>query len=265
MSKKPQVLGRTADGTVAAGAIVLIYTDSEPKKFILGEETSYVIEKKPELVAKFRSSMGENIYNAFLSPGTIKSPSDVTQAKAKFAAVCHEIDSSFFGRTLGGVTFGNLKDSSTPGYISAKPRFVEATRSGKYGFPKGSYEVFDGTIETGALREVREELGLILDPARLRNVGKLVKTGGTSNYAVFHYIVTAEEYATMAESMDLKEKSKENELRSYGFREIPSTNNAQKEFFTNNASKTAYQETFLGRGGARKTRSRRRSKNRRTR
>ena len=43
MSKKQQILGRTADGTEAAGAIVLIYTDSEPKKFIMGEETSYLI------------------------------------------------------------------------------------------------------------------------------------------------------------------------------------------------------------------------------
>lgn len=267
MSKKQQILGRTADGIEAAGAIVLIYTDSEPKKFIMGEETSYLIEKKPELVKKFRSNTGENIYNAFLSPGTIASPNDVERAKVKFTTVCNEIDSSLLGRLLGGVTFGNLKDSSTPGYISAKPRFVEDWRRKKYGFPKGSYETVDGTIEAGALREVREELGLILDPTRLINVRRLVKTGGTSSYAVFHYVVTAEEYATMTAAMELKSKSKENELRSFEFREISAKNNAKQEFFTNNASKTAYHETILGRvGGTRKTKSRsRRYKNRRTR
>lgn len=265
MSKKEQVLGRTADGTVAAGAIVLIYTDSEPRKFIMGEETSYVIEKQPDLVKKFVSKAGEDIYKAFLSPGTVKSPSDVIKAKAKFATICEEIDSDMFGRALGGVTFGNLKDSSTPGYISAKPRYVEGWRRNKYGFPKGSYEEKDKTIEAGGLREVREELGLILDPARLVNVRKLVKTGGTSSYAVFHYIVTAEEYKSMTETMAEKSKSKDNELRSFGFLEIPTTNSARQNFFTNNASKLAYQETFLGfRGGRRTRRKRRTYKNRRS-
>ena len=265
MSKREQVLGRTADGTVAAGAIVLIYTDSEPRKFIMGEETSYVIEKQPEIVKKFVSKAGEDIYKAFLSPGTVKSPINVTRAKAKFATICEEIDSDMFGRALGGVTFGNLKDSSTPGYISAKPRYVEGWRRKKYGFPKGSYEEKDKTIEAGGLREVREELGLILDPARLHNVRKLVKTGGTSSYAVFHYIVTAEEYKNMTETMAEKSKSKDNELRSFGFLEIPS-NSAKQDFFTNNASKLAYQETILGfRGGRRNTRRKRRTyKNRRS-
>ena len=174
--------GRTRAGVDASGGIVLIYNKTGPKQFITGEETSYVTDQK-NIVKFFRTAAHEDIYGAFLAP-----EASLKAAEAKFARSCEELENA--NRLLGRVTYGNVKKSSKKGFLSAKPRYVEFERRGKYGFPKGSYETTDASVDAGAIREVSEEIGLQLNPTRLVDVNKTVLMGGKSNYAVFHYELT---------------------------------------------------------------------------
>jgi 8-oxo-dGTP pyrophosphatase MutT (NUDIX family) len=234
----------------------MIYRNSEPKEFITGEETDYVSANKI-IAKKFRSRNGEDIYAAFLSPGTITVPANLENARRKFAESCQDLED--YNRMLGKVSYGIPKDSSKPGKISAKPRFV--FRSKRYGFPKGSFETTDVSVDAGALREVGEETGIALDPARLVDADTVIHMGGDSNYSVFTYELTEDEYNAYKAALVIKNASRENELHDIQFRIIPTT---LGDFFTNAGSRKAYEALFPRKGGARRTRRlRRRSRKQR--
>jgi len=242
--------GRTLSGKDASGGLVMIYRNSDPKEFIMGEETDYVTANK-SVAKQFRTRAREDIYGAFLSPGTVTNPGDLENARRKFADSCQQLENS--NRTLGKVTFGIPKDSSKPGNISAKPRYV--TRPHRYGFPKGSFETTDASIDAGALREVLEETGIVLDPARLVDADTLIHMGGDSNYSVFKYELTEDEYNKYKSDLLIKNTSRENELHDIKFRIVPQV---LGDFFTNMGSRKAYTTLFAGRGGSRRTRRQRR-------
>lgn len=237
--------GRTLSGTDASGGIVLIYSPTNPVEYITGEETSYVTNVS-SIAKGFRTKTKETIYEAFESPGLVTSDDDVSTARRKFVNSCKELALAY--DTLGRVTFGNLKQSSKPGIISAKPRYVEAARRGRYGFPKGSFELTDASIDAGALREVFEETAIQLDPSRLEDINRLVNTGGDTYYAVFKYRLTADEYNHYKAHLRIKHLSTENELQNIAFRAIPKN---VKEFFTNKGSRNAY-NTQKQKGGRRR-------------
>jgi 8-oxo-dGTP pyrophosphatase MutT (NUDIX family) len=239
--------GRTRAGVDASGGIVLIYNKTGPKQFITGEETSYVTDNK-NIVKFFRTAANEDIYAAFLAPEASQKA-----AEAKFARSCEELEDA--NRVLGRVSYGNVKQSSKKGFLSAKPRYVEFDRRGKYGFPKGSYETTDASVDEGALREVSEEIGLSLDPSRLVDVHKTILMGGKSNYAVFHYELTDAEQTKIKADLVKKNKDRYSELHSIQFRAIPKNH---ETFFTNMGSRKAYEQTINAKqGGTRRTRRRR--------
>lgn len=238
--------GTTLSGRDASGGIVLIYSPTNPVEYITGEETSYVTNIY-SIAKEFRTTTKETIYQAFESPGLITSAEDVSTARRKFIKTCKELESAY--AKLGRVTFGNLKQSSKPGIISAKPRYVENDRRGKYGFPKGSFETTDASIDAGALREVFEETALQLDPSRLEDIDKMVNPGGESHYAVFKYRLTAREYDHYKAHLRIKNLSTENELQNVAFRAIPQNT---RSFFTNKGSRNAYNITREHKGGRRR-------------
>jgi 8-oxo-dGTP pyrophosphatase MutT (NUDIX family) len=238
--------GRTLSGRDASGGIVLIYSPTNPVEYITGEETTYVTKDKA-VAEKFRTSSDETIYQAFESPGLMTSEEDVSAARRKFVRSCKELEAAYV--KLGRVTFGNLKQSSKPGIISAKPRFVETGRRGKVGFPKGSFETTDASIDAGALREVFEETAIQLDPSRLEDTGKMVNPGGDSYYVIFKYRLTVEEYNHYKAHLRIKHLSTENELQNVAFRSIPQNT---KAFFTNKGSLNAFTMTRGWRGGRRR-------------
>jgi len=239
--------GKTLAGVDASGAIVLIYKTGKPNEYITGEETSYVADNP--FFKNFESVEDIDIFSAFEAPGSIDSYKELTAARRKFIQSCVELEQTFADYDIGRVTFGNLKNSSKPGKISAKPRFVEKGRRGKFGFPKGSYELTDKSIEASALREVWEETNLTLDPSRLVDTKKLVNTGGQSNYAIFQYELKDDEYRRMVAHLRIKNIGRENELHHLAFRTIPPN---RDKFFTNLASRKAY--AALSKNGGRRTR-----------
>jgi 8-oxo-dGTP pyrophosphatase MutT (NUDIX family) len=239
--------GTTLSGRDASGGIVLICSPTNPVEYITGEETSYVTNIS-SITKGFRTKAGETIHQAFESPGLITSEEDVSAARRKFVNSCKELEAAY--AKLGRVTFGNLKQSSKPGIISAKPRYVESGRRGRYGFPKGSFEVTDASIDAGALREVFEETAIQLDPSRLEDINRLVNPGGATYYAVFKYRLTADEYNHYKAHLRIKHLSTENELQNIAFRAIPKN---VKEFFTNKGSRNAYNTQKHGGGRRRRT------------
>ena len=239
--------GKTLAGVDASGAIVLIYKTGPLTEYITGEETSYVADSK--IFVNFESVEDVDIFSAFEAPGSIDSFKQLTAARRKFIQSCVELEQTFADYDIGRVTFGNLKNSSKPGKMSAKPRYVERARRGKFGFPKGSFELTDKSIEATALREVWEETNLTLDPSRLVDTKKQVNTGGQSHYAIFHYELKDDEYRRMVAHLRIKNIGHENELHHLAFRTIPAN---RDKFFTNMASRKAYNTTAKGRGGSRR-------------
>ena len=233
----------------ASGAIVLIYHDKLPRKYVMGEETDYVTDIS-SITKSYRTPSGETLHEAFLAPVTIHTSTSLIAAKQKFATSCDELEKAH-GYRLGRITFADIKNSSKPGKISAKPRYVKVDRRGKYGFPKGSYESIDGTLEDTAIREMEEELGIKLSKNSLKDVNQLVLTGGNTYYAVYHYKLNDLEYKALTLSIQSKNNGREAELQSLDFREIPKDTSA---FFTNQASKRAYQSVKVP-GGSRRTRT----------
>ena len=249
--------GKTGNNKDASGALVFIYRDKAPFKFLTGEETDYVTDNKT-ISKTFRTLSGETIFEAFEAPGTVKNPEHILEAKKKFAHSSEQLE-DLYSRVLGRVTYGNVKDSSKPGKISAKARHVKPERRDKFGFPKGSYEITDKTIEDTAVREVKEEIGINLDKSRLEDTKQQIVTGGSSNYAIFKYRLTDAEYKSVKTVLKINNSSREAELQSLKFRAIPAK---YDDFFTNQASKKAYEKTFKKTpGGARRLRT---LKNRRT-
>jgi 8-oxo-dGTP pyrophosphatase MutT (NUDIX family) len=228
--------GTTERGQQADGAIILVYYQD---KFLMGEETVYVTDNK-ELDKSYRTNTGQKIEDAFLSPGSTYNEKDIQNAKAKFSELCRDIESKT--NSIKHVTFADFKDSyKETGYIKAKPRYVPDERRNLYGFPKGSYELKDSTIETTAFRECNEETSLVLNPDRIKDQQTLVPTGRKSRYAVFHYKLTKPEYDAFSIMIAEKNRSRENELHNLKFIKVPEGD--PRSFFTNAASKEAYEQT----------------------
>ena len=74
-------LGKTEEGTEAAGAIIMIYYQN---KFLMGQETSYVTDNVP-VNNHYRTNANETIGEAFLYPGSTANLEELTKAKAKFS------------------------------------------------------------------------------------------------------------------------------------------------------------------------------------
>jgi 8-oxo-dGTP pyrophosphatase MutT (NUDIX family) len=232
--------GTTERGQQADGAIILVYYQD---KFLMGEETVYLTDSK-ELEKAYRTNAGQKIEEAFLSPGSTDIEEDIQKAKAKFSELCRDIEIKT--HTIKRVTYADFKDSyKEPGYIKAKPRYVPPERRNLYGFPKGSYELKDSTIETTAFRECHEETSIVLNPDRIKDQQTLVPTGRKSRYAVFHYKLTKLEYDAFSIMIAEKNRSRENELHNLKFIHVPDGD--PRNFFTNAASKEAYEQTIHGR------------------
>jgi len=228
--------GKTENGMVADGAIVMIYYQD---KFLMGEETTYATDNH-EVMNSYRTNAGLTADEAFLSPGSTDNDIDIITAKAKFAHLCRDIE--YKNRSIGRVTFADFKDSHKgPGFIKAKPRYVSAERKNLYGFPKGSYELEDPTLETTAFRECHEETSIVLNPDRIIDQQTLVSTGRKAKYAVFHYKLTKPEYEAFSIMIAEKNQDRENELHHIKFIQVPSPD--YRHFFTNGASKEAYEQT----------------------
>jgi len=247
--------GKTMNGTDASGAMVLVYyMDRLGPSFLMGQETSYLTENHK--MTSFKSAKGENIWQSFLSPGTVKNPTDVAAAKHKFTGICKEIE-KFNSRFITHVTFADVKDSTREaGHISAKPRSVADKNSDRYGFPKGGFETDeDASVNDTVIRECEQETGVILDITKLREV-QLPKRNGY--YALFLYELTEMEFNSIRERHTLQDKNDqyENELHNVRFLRIPNTD--LKRFFINALSREAYEAALpLLKAGGGKAKSKR--------
>jgi 8-oxo-dGTP pyrophosphatase MutT (NUDIX family) len=229
--------GKTEKGQEADGSIIIIYYQD---KFLMGEETVYATDNR-ELKRTYKTNDGLTADEAFLSPGTTDNDEDIEKAKIKFAALCSDIETK--NRSLERVTFADFKDSyKEPGFIKGNPRYVPPERRNLYGFPKGSYELKDGTLETTAFRECYEETSVVLNPDKIKDQEVLVSTGRKAKYAVFHYKLTKPEFDAFSLMIAEKNKSRENELHHIKFIKVPSGD--PRYFFTNAASKEAYEQTI---------------------
>jgi 8-oxo-dGTP pyrophosphatase MutT (NUDIX family) len=233
--------GKTMNGTDASGAMVMVYyMDRLGPSFLMGQETSYLTENHK--MSSFESEKGEKIIEAFLYPGTIKNPANLTAAKDKFTGVCKEIE-KFNSRFIKHVTFADVKNSKgNPGNISAKPRSVADKNSDRFGFPKGGFETDeDMSVNDTVIRECEQETGVKLDITKLREVA-LPKRNGY--YALFLYELTQMEFESINDRNILQNKNEqyENELHNVRFMRIPNID--LKKFFINALSREAY-ETAL--------------------
>jgi hypothetical protein len=229
-------VGKTVKGIEALGSIILIsYRDN----YLMGRETSFVTDNKT-IVAEYKTNTGENIYEGFLSPGSIENLENLKAAKKKFANTCIDLEKKM--PDISRVTFADIRDSrSNPGFIAGNPRYVEADRRDLLGFPKGSYENKDKFLENTIIRECGEETGVFINPAKLIDTGILAPTGKKTNYAVYHYKLTKSEYEKATTIIEEKNKSRENELHNIQFTKI--SNGDPKLFFINCISKEAYSRT----------------------
>ena len=212
--------GKTTNGTDASGAMVLVYyMDRLGPSFLMGQETSYLTENHK--MGAFKSEKGDNIWKAFLYPGTVKNPADLAAAKHKFTGLCKELE-KFNPRFVKHVTFADVKNSKVePGNISAKPRSVADKNSDRYGFPKGGFESDeDPSVNDTVIRECQQETGVKLDITKLKEV-TLPKRDGY--YALFLYELSQMEFDAIHKAQTLKEKNDqyENELHNVRFIRIP--------------------------------------------
>ena len=229
-------VGKTEKGINADGSIIMIYYQD---KFLLGEETVYITDNK-DIDRLYRDNAGKKIEEAFLWPGSTDNEEDSINAKAKFSDLCRDIELKT--HSIRHVTFADFKDSyKEPGFIKAKPRYVPGDRRNFYGFPKGSYELKDDSLETTAFRECHEETSIVLNPDRIKDQQTLVPTGKKSKYAVFHYKLTKPEFDALSLMILEKNEDRENELHNIKFIKVPPGD--PRKFFTNAASKEAYEQT----------------------
>jgi len=237
-------MGKTILGKDVSGAIVLVYTlDAAGPIFLMGEETQYVSDDKI-IKQKYKSPDGENIYKAFEHSGSTGNTSQLAAANKKFTKNARDLESKY--PVLGRVTYANVKNSSKPGIISAKARFVPDNRRDSYGYTKGSYEPsLDASVNDCAVREVWEEIGIHLDITRLNDTDICIYSGPTSEYEIFLYELTSEEAADLISNNTLVNKmaESENELHNVHFIRVPEKN--RKSFFTNLISRTAFEKTEL--------------------
>jgi 8-oxo-dGTP pyrophosphatase MutT (NUDIX family) len=230
-------IGKTQNGVEALGSIILIYYRDE---FLMGRETTFLTDDK-DVVANYKTNDGETIYAGFLSPGQLENDENSKTAKRKFARTCVDIEKKL--PDIPRVTYADLKNSRTnPGFITAKPRYVVKEKRYLYGFPKGSYENKDATLQDTIIRECSEETNIDINPERLIDTGILAPNGKKTSYAVFHYKLTKPEYEKFLKIIEEKNKSRENELHNIQFIKIPTTN--LKDFFINSVSKDAYSLTI---------------------
>jgi len=229
-------IGKTRKNVEALGSIILIsYRDN----YLMGRETSFVTDDKT-IVAHYKTNSGENIFEGFLIPGTIENEEDLKAAKNKFTNTCIDLENKI--PDISRVTFADVRNSrSNPGFIAANPRYVVADRRDLLGFPKGSYENKDKTLENTIIRECNEETGVFINPIKLLDTGILAPTGKKTNYAVYHYKLTKSEYEKIIMIIEEKNKSRENELHDIQFTKI--SNGDPKNFFINCISKEAYSRT----------------------
>jgi 8-oxo-dGTP pyrophosphatase MutT (NUDIX family) len=237
-------MGKTILGKDVSGAIVLVYTlDAAGPIFLMGEETEYVSDNKT-IKQNYKSPDGENIYKAFEHPGSTGNSVQLAAANKKFAKSASDLESKY--RILGRVSYANVKNSSKPGIISAKARYVPIERRDSYGYTKGSYEPsLDASVNDCAVREVWEEIGIHLDIMRLNDTGISINSGPTSKYEIFLYELTSEEAAEIITNNTLVNKmaEPENELHNVQFIRVPEKN--RKSFFTNLISRTGFEKTEL--------------------
>ena len=222
-----------APAVVASGSIVIVYhmTAAGPA-MLMGEETKFVSDV-PEQVAKYETDFGEAMRDAFVYPGDITNPADLAAANAHFSAKAAAMEAV---STIGHITYADVKNSSRAGYITAKARFVEATRRGHWGFTKGASHPGESLPNT-AVREVEEETGVVLDVRRIVDTGKLLATSrkAEKHYQLFIYRLIDDEYRDITDRhvLDIKNASRHNELHNIHF--ITNT-----RAFANTISKEAY-------------------------
>jgi len=257
--KRAKAIGRTLRGAEAEGALVMLYyTDELGPQFVMGEETSYITDDN-DFIEKFKKDHKESIYEVFAIDGVL--PKDKDAAHVSFAKLCSHLESTY--PELGHVTYSEFKTSSKAGKISAKARYVVSDRRNKLGFPKGGYKPpsepdADASLNDTAMREVKEETSLVLDPLRLIDSNYISLTSKGDRYAVFHYELTEEEYTliTSAGIFAKKNAERENELHNVQFIRVPDTRH--DTFFTNLVSKNAFLHTkakiakVAKKGGAKK-------------
>ena len=258
--------GRTLNGVDASGGIVIVYfTDELGPIFLVGQETTYLTHYKD--IDKFISSDGEDIFNAFLSPGSITNKIALSEAKQKFTNVCKELE-IFYKKSLTHVTFSDIKNSEREsGYISGKPRYVakqeyktskfafKKHHAERFGFPKGGYisgshyvkksnnvmNIEDFSINDTIVRECYEETSIKLDKTKLKDMNKTFLSGNKSNYALFTYELSKFEFESInaMNLLSLKNSDYENELHNIQFLRIPNKDN--KGFFINAISRQVYE------------------------
>lgn len=234
--------GKTLNGVDASGAIVIAYyKDRFGPIFLMGQETVYLTEAYN--LKSYVSKSGENIWQAFSYKGDLSDPTDLSKAKEKFTNACIEI-MGVKKNTYGQVTFADLKNSTTsPGYISGKPRCVKESKRAAFGFTKGGYEASeDASINHTAIRECLQETGVKLDINKLKELDGLHQSSGDSKYALFIYEFSEAEYLKIRDENTIQHKnaSYENELHNIRFNRIP--DNAGKHFFINAISKKTYEK-----------------------
>lgn len=238
--------GLTKNNVEAYGAIIVVYfMDRGGPIFLMGQETSFLTESG--YTKSFKTSDGENIYDAFLSPGDITNAAQLEKAKEKFTKICKEIENSFQGkRLIGHVTFDEPRNSSKVGFISAKPRYVNNEKKDKMGFIKGGHkQARDTSIDETAIRECFEETSVKLDITKLvdSNIQIYPDFEKKTPYSLFQYELSELEYDSIRDTNMLinKNSSYENELHNIRFITIPKMSvRDYRGFFINNVSTEVY-------------------------
>lgn len=218
---------------MSKGALLILSykPPSSDRLFLVGSESSYLSENKHALtVLKYK---GKNLYDAYLSPGSINSVTAATIAKTTFDSISRSFDNT--NPEFGHITYDKPKNSSKKGFISAKPRYVPVDKRGKYGFPKGGILPLDkGDVKNTVIRECYEETNILIEKRKLRDIGK------KNDYTVFHYEASDEEFSLFTALIIGKNTEYENELQDIRFSVIPKTISGRNTFFINDLSKKAY-------------------------
>lgn len=227
---------------MASGSIILIqYKDL----FLMGQETNYLTDDK-EITEFYEKTHGKSIHDSFWLNSTEK------EAHIYFSKLCLQLETLLHTQ----ITYADFKASkSSPGFFSAKPRYVKDERSALYGFPKGSYESKDGDLKETIRRECFEETALVIDIDSIEDINKIVPKYKKHQYRVYHYKLTKSEYEDALKTISEKNKQKENELHNIQFMKIPKDISG---FFINLVSKESYLALIEKKpGGSRKTRKQR--------
>jgi 8-oxo-dGTP pyrophosphatase MutT (NUDIX family) len=234
----------------ASGALVIVYRmNGGEAELLMGEETKYITDNQ-RYVDKYKKITGYNIYDVFRYKGDITHFPDLLAAHGHFTRLAAQVERKL---KIGRITYGDVYTSSKPGVISAKPRFVMQRDAGNLGFTKGGVDPRDSSLEQTAAREVFEETDIVIDPDRLINTGLRLHPDpeNVSNYVVYLYRLTEQEYRDIVEMQLIENKNKGRyaELHNLQFVTKP-------DRFANTISKQAY-KALVGRlVGGRRTRRR---------